>query len=144
MEHSKYFYDTQRNMPTKNELRYFKKDLSEFDSPDEIGSGLKNMNIDFVHRLDEARHLAGCPFRITSGFRTAAYHADLKKRGYHTAKYSAHLKGIAADISTPDSTTRYKILKALMEVGFTRFGIGEKFLHVDEKKTSTDCMWDYY
>jgi hypothetical protein len=51
------------------ELKHFK--LSEFDSPDLPGSG-KNMNPDFLKRLDEAREIAGVPFNINSGFRTSA------------------------------------------------------------------------
>ena len=48
-------------------MKYFK--LEEFDSPDLKGSG-KNMKKDFLVKLDEARELAGIPFKINSGFRT--------------------------------------------------------------------------
>ena len=48
-------------------LRYFK--LSEFDSPDEPGSGAK-MQPETLQMLDAARHIAGVPFKITSGYRT--------------------------------------------------------------------------
>ena len=41
------------------ELKYFK--LFEFDSPDEPGSGSK-MNINFLEKLDYARHNAGVVF----------------------------------------------------------------------------------
>ena len=63
-------------------LKYFK--LSEFDSPDLKGSG-SNMNYTFLEKLDQARGLAGIPFKITSGFRTEAYQDDLTRRGYNTA-----------------------------------------------------------
>ena len=148
MKHSKYYYEKNRNMPVKNELKYFKKDLSEFDSPDLKGSGLKNMSMNFVERLDQARHLTnGVPFRITSGFRTPEYHANLKKRGYHTSPTSLHLEGLAADIATPDARSRYKIITSLLAIGFTRLGIGQGFVHVDqapETKKSQEVMWDYY
>ena len=141
----KWWLDPKRNMAADIELRYFKKDLSEFDSPDQPGSGKENMNMDFVKRLDQARSLAGIPFKITSGFRTKEYNLDLEKKGYHTAKNSAHMEGLAADISTPDSRSRYKIIRSLMDVGFTRYGIGETFIHVDCSTTkSQDVVWDYY
>ena len=50
-------------------LKYFK--LSEFDSPDQVGSG-KKMNKKFLEKLDYARHNAGIPFKINSGYRTEA------------------------------------------------------------------------
>ena len=43
------------------ELKYFK--LSEFDSPDELGSGSK-MDKKFLEQLDYARHNADVPFKI--------------------------------------------------------------------------------
>ena len=55
-------------------LKYFK--LSEFDSPDEVGSGSK-MNYTFLEKLDKARGLAEIPFKITSGYRTKEYNEDL-------------------------------------------------------------------
>ena len=44
---------------------------AEFDSPDLAGSG-ENMNEDFLRMLDNARDLAGIPFKINSGYRTEA------------------------------------------------------------------------
>tara|TARA_Y100000356_G_scaffold109993_1_gene96684 strand:+ start:331 stop:717 length:387 start_codon:yes stop_codon:yes gene_type:complete len=111
-------------------LKYFK--LSEFDSPDLEGSG-SNMNYTFLEKLDQARGLAGIPFKITSGFRTEAYQDDLTRRGYKTAKKgtSPHLKGLAADISVKDSRQRFIVINSLLLAGFTRLGIGDNFIHVD-------------
>jgi len=49
-------------------------EISEFSSPDEIGSG-SNMDSAFLQMLDDARGIAGIPFRITSGFRTPSHNA---------------------------------------------------------------------
>ncbi len=46
-------------------MKYFT--YSEFDSPDEPGSG-KNMRHDFLEMLDFAREESGIPFKITSAF----------------------------------------------------------------------------
>ena len=124
-------------------LKYFK--LSEFDSPDLKGSG-SNMNYTFLEKLDQARGLAGIPFKITSGFRTEAYQDDLTRRGYKTAKKgtSPHLKGLAADISVKDSRQRYIVINSLLLAGFTRIGIADTFIHVDlDTEKSQNVIWTY-
>ena len=119
------------------DLKYFK--LSEFDSPDELGSGSK-MDKKFLEKLDYARHNAGIPFKINSGYRTA-YHND-KVLGARIG--SSHKKGIAADIGYNGSRDRYIIVKSLMEVGITRIGIGKSFVHCDvDKQKDQDVIWLY-
>ena len=121
--------------------KYFK--LSEFDSPDLKGSG-KNMKDEFVKLLDDSREIAGIPFRITSGFRPQSHHDDLGRRGYKTARRSAHLKGYAADISCQNSRDRWLIVNSLLLVGFNRIGIGSTFIHVDnDPEKSQNCIWTY-
>jgi len=109
-------------------MRYFTFD--EFDSPDQPGSG-EMMDLDFLSMLDESRDVAGIPFVITSGFRTVAHNKKLIKQGYSASRNSSHLLGLAADIKCSDSRSRYIILDALNEVGFTRIGIAPNFIHVD-------------
>jgi uncharacterized protein YcbK (DUF882 family) len=94
--------------------------------------------------IDEARHLAGVPFKINSGYRTQAHHNSLAKKGYKTAKNSAHLRGFAADIHAPDSRTRYAIVQALIKVGFNRIGVANTFIHVDnDPSLPEDVIWTY-
>jgi len=121
-------------------MKYFT--YKEFDSPDEPGSG-KNMRHDFLELLDFAREESGTPFKITSGFRTEAYNKDLLKRGYKASKNSSHLKGCAADISCTDSVKRSLIVRALINVGFTRLGIAKSFIHVDNDSNKPDAIWLY-
>jgi len=133
-----YFNDKLRNM----ELKYFK--LKEFESPDLPGSGDK-MDLAFLQKLDKCRELAGVPFKITSGFRTAAYNINLGKRGYKIAKNSPHLKGVAADIVASTSDIRYRIITSALAVGITRIGIGKTFIHLDTDATkSQNVIWHYY
>ena len=117
---------------------------TEFDSPDLKGSG-ENMKDEFMTPLQEARTIAGVPFRITSGFRTQEYHDDLGRRGYKTSKSrSAHQDGYAADISCKDSKKRWLIINALLFAGFNRIGIASTFLHVDNSPKKTPyCIWTY-
>lgn len=114
-------------------LKYFK--LSEFD--DAPGTG-KNMKKDFLTKLDKARAIADVPFKITSGYRSK----ETNKRvgGVST---SSHLKGLAADISCKDSSTRQKIVSALIQAGFTRIGIADTFIHCDTDKDKQDAIWLY-
>jgi len=120
-------------------MKYFT--FKEFDSPDEPGSG-KHMDRDFLDMLDTAREEAGVAFKISSGFRTEAYNKDLLKRGYKASKNSSHLKGCAADILCADSATRSVIVRALINVGFTRLGIAKSFIHVDSD-SKPDAIWLY-
>jgi len=147
IERSKHYYDKDRNLPykenTKENLRYFT--LSEFDSPDLEGSG-SNMKNKFLIKLDEARHLAGIPFKINSGFRTAAHNQYLlDSPKYKASKTSAHLDGLAADISVTDSRSRWIVINSLMLAGFVRIGIADTFIHVDLAKANKtqNCVWTY-
>jgi len=114
-------------------LKYFK--LSEFD--DAPGTG-KNMKKDFLTKLDKARAIADVPFKITSGYRSK----ETNKRAGGVST-SSHLKGLAADISCKDSSTRQKIVSALIQAGFTRIGIADTFIHCDTDKDKNDAIWLY-
>ena len=122
-------------------LNYF--NFEEFDSPDEIGSGLPKsqggkMDLEFLHKLDEARMLAGTPFKITSGYRTEAHN---KKVG--GVKGSSNTKGCAVDIAVNSGLQRGAITCALIKAGFTRLGIAKTFIHVDLDKDKQNSIWLY-
>jgi len=97
----------------------------EFDSPDVPGSG-HQMREEFLEKLDQAREIAGVPFRINSGMRSHDW--NYKCGG---SPSSSHLIGWAADISATTSNRRYIVVKALMEVGINRIGIADTFIHGD-------------
>lgn len=123
------------------EYKYFK--LKEFDSPDLPGSG-ENMDHEFLRLLDLARHRAGIPFKIGSGFRTPEWNAHLVKVNPRASATSSHKKGLAADILTDDSRSRFLILDALISVGFNRLGVADSFIHVDNDPAKTeDLIWVY-
>lgn len=118
-------------------------ELSEFDSPDEIGSS-SNMDNAFLQMLDDARGIAGIPFRITSGFRTPSHNAyvggvqaGLKSKG------SSHMYGYAADISCKSSANREVIVAALIKAGFRRIGIANTFIHCDNDPDKNNSIWLY-
>ena len=97
-----------------------------------------NMNKDFLFVLDEAREFAGIPFVINSAYRSPEHPLSIKNPS------SSHIKGLAVDIKATDSVTRFKIVKALIEVGFTRIGIADTFIHVDLDLNKTqNVIWTY-
>ena len=97
-----------------------------------------NMSKEFLFVLDEAREFAGIPFIINSAYRSPEHPLSIKNPS------SSHIKGLAVDIKATDSKTRFKIVKALIEVGFTRIGIADTFIHVDLDLDKTqNVIWTY-
>lgn len=119
------------------DIDYF--DPCEFDSPDDPGSGKEKMREQFITMLDEARHEAGFPFRITSGYRTPEHNMEVGG-----VDSSSHVRGWAADIAVQTSRHRFLVVDALRRRGVHRFGIGERFVHVDmDPDKDSDVMWTY-
>jgi len=110
---------------------------SEFESPDEEGSGKKIMP-HMLDMLNMARGSAGVPFRINSGYRTEAHN---KKVG--GSPTSSHLNGSAVDIHCNNSRMREKILYGLISAGFQRIGIAKTFIHADVDPTKNPAIWLY-
>ena len=90
-------------------------------SEDEV----RGLSPTLIALLDYARDLAGVPFVITSGFRTTE-----ENRAAGGADNSAHLRGLAVDLRVHDSASRYKIIRALIKVGFARIVVYESDGHV--------------
>ena len=96
------------------------------------------MNVDFLAKLDEAREFAGIPFIINSAYRSPTHPESIKN------PTSSHIKGLAVDIKAKDSITRFKVLDALIAVGFNRIGIAGTFIHVDlDLDKSQNVIWTY-
>tara|TARA_R110000803_G_scaffold62442_2_gene122805 strand:+ start:1125 stop:1493 length:369 start_codon:yes stop_codon:yes gene_type:complete len=120
-------------------IKYF--NLSEFDCPSDSGSG-DNMCLSFIRKLDDAREIAGIPFKINSGYRTPKQNTKVGgvKNSSHT-----NIPCNAADINVGSSSERYKIIEAAVKVGFNRIGIGKNFIHLDtDKNKSQELVWHYY
>ncbi len=94
---------------------------------------------ELVLLLDQAREIAGIPFKLNSGKRTVEQN---EKAG--GVKDSAHLSGLAVDIACTTDSARDKILNSLRVVGFNRIGIAKTFIHCDIDKTkSPNRTWLY-
>lgn len=116
-------------------LKYFTH--KEFDSPDLEGSG-KDMCVEFLKKIDNARELAGIPFKINSGMRTKKWNQHVGGR-----LGSSHLKGCASDVHCNNSADRIKIVASLIQAGFRRLGIANTFVHVDCDKDKDNAIWLY-
>lgn len=108
-------------MSRKKKWKHFTYD--EFECP---CCGENQTSEELIDLLDKAREIAGIPFYITSGFRCFLRNTQVEGK-----PRSAHLKGLAADIRCTSSTNRFKIVSALLRVGFKRIGIHNTFVHAD-------------
>jgi len=104
-------------------VAYFEKE--EFTC--KCGCGHNNISHKLVEKLGRARHIAQIPFKLNSAVRCVKHNRDIK--GSPT---SSHLKGYAVDIHVENTFDRFKILHALMAVGFTRMGVYKNFIHCDD------------
>lgn len=93
----------------------------------------------FVRWLDELRDKCGFPLMINSGYRC---HDHNEKIG--SKVNSAHVKGLAVDISCTQSDRRYKIVKTAIELGCLRIGVGQSFIHLDmSEELPQGVFWLY-
>ena len=106
--------------------------------------GKNKIDRTFVRILSAAREYSknqdgsDIPFIITSGWRCENHPESIKN------PTSSHIKGLAADILVKNSRERAVILGALMEAGFSRFGIGHNFIHVDiDEDKIQGVIWTY-
>ena len=84
------------------------------------------VDIRLVRYVEEIEEEVGSALEITSGYRCEGY--NLEVGGFET---SSHLKGLAVNLGCEEARLRWRILKAAIELGINRIGIGDRFVHVD-------------
>ena len=110
-------------LPGSLPVKYFTPD--EFDSKDGAGGGEK-MNERLIRGLDQARELAGVPFTVESGYRSPTHNEAVGG-----APKSAHMTFEAVDLVAETPQRRFRMLHALLAVGFDRLEIKRGDIHVD-------------
>ena len=93
---------------------------------------LQDMNQSTMDMLDKATDISGVKYRFTSAARTLEHEKSRGRAG--TSSHVSRGNGaMAVDIATPDSRTRFLVMKGLVGAGFTRIGINlaSNFYHVD-------------
>lgn len=100
---------------------------------------VKGLDPELVSKLETARHVAGVPFVITSGRRTADQNSVLKG----AVADSSHITGKAVDLAVGGDREYFLMMKGLYAAGFRRIGqymnsSGDDVIHlhvdVDETK----------
>ncbi len=100
------------------ELKHFRAD--EVEGPDKMSRA-------FMVKLDRARDLVEGPWKINSSWRNGG---------------GSHSEGVAVDIAVTTSRKRYKVLKALLDVGFKRIGVYDRHIHVDDsERLDSEVIW---
>jgi len=98
-----------------------------------------DMNADTIARLNRMREIAGIPLVLNSAYRSPAHDRARGRSGT-----GAHTLGRAVDIRCNASDTRYKIITAAIEAGFTRIGVAGTFVHVDDSPNHAQgVVWTY-
>lgn len=117
--------------------KYFKEAEFKACSPK---CSLQDMDQRFMNTLDALRALAGIPLVLNCAYRSVAWDKSKGRSGN-----SAHTRGKAADIRCNAPQTRMKIVKAALQLGIKRIGIGKTFVHVDtDTSLPQNVMFDYY
>ena len=94
---------------------------------------------DFLAMLDKAREIAEVPFRLSS-----AYRCEKHNEAVGGVEDSAHTKGRAVDIIARSGFERWRIDYGLVKAGFTRIGMSQKFIHVDnDPHKPQHVRWPY-
>ena len=99
-------------------MKYFNE--SEF-------SNFEMMDEKLLAMLDNLREAFGYPIKLSSTYRSPDHPIEARK-----SKPGEHAYGAAVDIACVGGEATYKLVKAAIEVGFTRIGISRKnnFVHV--------------
>jgi len=121
-------------------IEFFKP--AEFDSKDSPGSGFAHMQYELVSMLDYLRSEWGFPLHITSGYRTESRNAVVGG-----VQNSAHTRGLAADLETPNLQIAIKLAILAARLGFVRIGVdlSGKLVHVDvDKSLPQNVTWFYH
>lgn len=101
---------------------------------------IEDMDAEFLEILDRVREAAGIPLVLNSAYRSKAWDKSKGRTGN-----SAHTRGKAVDIRCTTNANRMKIVRAALEVGISRIGIGKTYVHLDNDASLTqDVMWHYY
>lgn len=116
-------------------------DLGEINLAQVVPScSISDLNPKLVDTLRLAQGMCGFQFTITSAFRSQVWERNHGRKGS-----SSHCKGLAVDVSTIDSHTRFKVVAAAIYAGFPRIGIGKRFVHLDIDETKAHpIIFHYY
>ena len=98
-----------------------------------------DMHPETLCKLNKSRHIAGIPFVLNCAYRSPAHDRARGRSGT-----GAHTLGRGVDVRCYSADTRYKIITAAIEAGFTRIGVADTYVHLDDSPTHAQCVvWTY-
>lgn len=97
---------------------------------------MSDLSDTLLHKLDAARELCGFPFIVNSAYRTVEYEKSKGRKGT-----SSHTKGLAVDLRCGSSYIRFRMVQALVQVGFCRIGLYPTFIHADLDDSKVSAIW---
>lgn len=101
---------------------------------------LEDMDGAFLALLDKVREKANIPLVLNCAYRSREWDLAKGRTGN-----SAHTRGKAVDIRCNTSENRYKIIRAALECGICRIGVGSNFIHLDNDGSLTqNVIFHYY
>lgn len=101
---------------------------------------MKDMDSSFLELLDRVRESCGIPLILNCAYRSKEWDISKGRNGN-----SSHCRGKAVDIRCNNSTTAFKIVKAAMDNGISRIGIGNGYVHIDnDESLPQNVIWNYY
>lgn len=101
--------------------------MKYFTDEGDFKGNMDKMHPVLLQMLDELREKYGHPVILNSSYRSPDHPIEAKK-----AKPGEHTYGAAVDIKCVGGEATFKLVKAAIDVGFTRIGISRKnnFVHV--------------
>tara|TARA_B100001057_G_scaffold52552_1_gene46686 strand:+ start:412 stop:756 length:345 start_codon:yes stop_codon:yes gene_type:complete len=114
-------------------MKYFSE--SEF-------SNFEMMDQKLLEMLDRLREVYGNPIKLTSTYRSPDHPIEAAKNSP-----GEHAYGAAVDIESVGGGKTFRLVKAAMEVGFTRIGVSRKkgFIHlgIGYSGAPDTTLWTY-
>lgn len=103
---------------------------------------IANLHPALAKLLTELEQRMGFELNINSGYRDPGHNVDVG--GVEDSEHT-YDPAEGADVLCLRSVTRYKMLKTLFEMGVTRIGIGQTFIHVGiSTDKPAEVCWHYY
>ena len=101
--------------------------MKYFTDEGDFKGNMHKMDSKLLDMLDSLREVYGHPIILNSAYRSPDHPIEAKK-----SKPGEHTYGAAVDIKCVGGEATFKLVKAAIEVGFTRIGISRKsnFVHV--------------
>jgi uncharacterized protein YcbK (DUF882 family) len=100
------------------------------------------MDEKLLSMLDEMREIYGYPIKITSSYRSPEHPIEAAKK-----QPGEHSYGAAVDIVSDSGGKTFRLVKAAIEVGFTRIGVSRKkgFIHlgIGYPNAPEKTIWTY-